>query len=188
MSHSLPIVCPGCALVFPVEAGLTDAEARRAVVAAIGLWPAEIKAHAMRYFTCFAPAKNRPNWMRLAQVLDEFVALVQSGQVTRDRETRPAPLALWAEGLTAVLEMRASGTLDLPLKDHALLCEIVHRRARRAATQQEAATRPLHPSHRPADPESLARPDRGTATRAIGEVLAGLGHRRDPQPKDDQHD
>ena len=95
----LPLVCPVCSAVWPFEAGVQNAEARTALAASVALWPAPLQAHALVYIGLFAPLKNKLNWGSVARVVPEYADLVQSGQVTRHRETRPAPLTSWADGL-----------------------------------------------------------------------------------------
>jgi len=150
--------CPECGGTAPLDAYLSDAQARRALAAALKC-PESLAAQIPPYLTLFAPGAKRLQMRRLAALLDELAALIASGEVTRNRDTRAAPLALWAEGLAAVLASRDAGTLDLPLAGHGLLCEIVHRRAGRSgrtdaplpqsAGSADPAHRPGHPSHRP---------------------------------------
>lgn len=146
----ISLVCPVCSAAFPVEAGLLDPAARNALVAAIGLWPTPVRPHAMRYLALHAPKARKIQMEKLARLLEEFAALVSAGTVTRNRETRPAPLAAWGAGLAEVLKSAEAGTLDLPLNGHGLLAEIVFRSAGRAQAAVARETAPLHPSHRPA--------------------------------------
>jgi hypothetical protein len=139
-----------CSAAFPVEAGLLDPAARNALVAAIGLWPAPVRPHALRYLALHAPKARKIQMEKLARLLEEFAVLVSAGTVTRNRETRPAPLAAWGAGLAEVLKAADAGTLDLPLNGHGLLAEIVFRSAGRAQAAVARETAPLHPSHRPA--------------------------------------
>ena len=173
----IPLVCPVCSSVWPVEAGMQDADARRALAAAVALWPAPIQQQALVYLGLFAPASRRSAWPKVARLITELVDLIKSGTVTRDRDTRAAPLQLWGEGLAAVLEMRDAGKLTLPLDSHGLLCEIVHRRAGKVASQAESSIRSTHPSHRPAQPPTESREgvrDKASGLRAVGALLGRL--------------
>ena len=154
---ALQLVCPCCAATFPVEAGLTDLAARQALKAALDPWPAPLAPHLFAYLALFRPSKQGLRWPKLARVIDELATLVASGQVSRHHEARPAPVAAWGAGLAEVLRLHETGGLTLPLQGHGLLCEIVHRQAGQRQQQQDAASRPLHPSHRPATrPETPA--------------------------------
>lgn len=145
---ALTLVCPVCAATFPVEAGLHDAAARQALKAALSLWPPVLAAPLFGYLALHRPAKQALRWPKLARLLDELVALVSAGTVTRHRETRPADPAAWGAGLAEVLKLNEAGTLTLPLQGHGLLTEIVHRQAGVRQTQTQRAAAPLHPSHR----------------------------------------
>lgn len=171
---SLPIICPACGAGFPAEAGLQDADARRALAAALALWPAPLKSGVLVYLGLHAPEKKRIGWAKLTRLIVELTELVGSGQVVRNRETRPAPVAAWGEGLATILEMRDSGKLDLPLDGHGLLCEIVHRKASKAAGQHQAATRPLHPSHRPAESREDWQASKRSGAVHVGALLGAL--------------
>ena len=156
---ALQLVCPCCAATFPVEAGLTDLAARQALKAALDPWPAPLAPHLFAYLALFRPSKQGLRWPKLARVIDELAALVASGQVSRHHEARPAPVAAWGAGLAEVLRLHETGGLTLPLQSHGLLCEIVHRQAGQRQQQVEAASRPLHPSHRPAPRPEVTGPD-----------------------------
>lgn len=175
---SLPGLCPACGAAAPIEAFLDAALGRTALSESLKLWPPELAVGALGYFGLFAASGKRVSSAKLARILGEFVELVRSGQVTRNRETRPAPLAAWAGGLEEIQKMNEAGTLQRPLSGHGLLCEIVHRRASVGAAKAQAASRPLHPSHRPAvlpsaeplDPSHQPAPTRAerSAARASG--------------------
>ncbi|MBP6583565.1 MAG: hypothetical protein KA204_08920 [Chromatiaceae bacterium] len=173
---SLTLVCPVCQSTFPAAAGLADRAHREGLQAALALWPAELQPQVLGYLGLFKPAQRALSPARLARVLADLVALLQAGTVTRHRETRPAPLAAWGAGLAAVLKLQDGGTLTLPLTSHALLAEIVHRDAGQRQSQDAAAHRPLHPSHRPAS-RPAADPSPSPAP---------TGERGSPPPRDSQ--
>jgi len=147
----LPGVCPSCGAAFDLPAALADAEARQALAAALEL-PAPLARLVVPYIALHAPTSGRRMaWSKLARLLRELRELVTSGQVTRNRITRAAPLDQWQRGLEAVLERRDAGTLNLPLdNDHAYLEEVVWRHAGRAAGQaeQKQEERKQHFAHR----------------------------------------
>lgn len=180
----LHLICPACSSSWPAEAGLQDAEARRACAAAMEL-PASLASLVLPYLGLHAPEKKRLAWPKFTRLVTELVAMVNSGEVTRQRETRPAPLSAWADGLAEVMSMRDAGKLILPLDGHGLLCEIVHRRASQTQRQVEAATRPLHPSHRPAPSREDWEQTRQNGARHIGALLGSITNY---QPQDDTHD
>jgi hypothetical protein len=177
---TLTLICPACQTPFPAEAGLTDPAARAALASALRLWPQPLRGAVLRYLGLHRPREKALRMDRLARLLESLVTLIESGEVTRHRETRPAPVTAWGEGLTEVLRAAEAGTLDLPLAGHGLLCQIVWDTAGRAQVRAAAAVRPLHPSHRPAPaPEAASvTPPAVSATwtpdhRAAGMTQAG---------------
>lgn len=157
---TLTLICPACQAPFPAEAGLTDATARAALASCLRLWPVPVRGAVLRYLGLHRPREKALRMDKLARLLEELVTLLESGHVTRHRETRPASITAWGDGLAEVLRAAEAGTLDLPLSGHGLLAQIVWDAAGRAQTQAAAAVRPLHPSHRPAAP---VVPDAGRA-------------------------
>jgi hypothetical protein len=184
--------CPSCGAVYPIEHGLTDAAARAALAAALAM-PSGIANLVIPYLGLHAPAGRKVQMAKLARVIDELVALINAGEVSRRSESRPAPLPAWSAGLAEVLKMRDAGSLELPLQGHGLLCEIVFRQATKAGAQQAASSRPMHPSHRPAEipstpglpaPEpTQAPPDWASAKRSgaqhVGALLGKLRPREE---------
>jgi hypothetical protein len=201
----LQLICPVCGVAFPADAGLQDAEARRALAVAMEI-PNAVAAQVIYYLGMHAPPKRRIKWAKLTALISELSSLLESGQVTRNRETRAAPLAAWSRGLATVMEMHDAGKLSLPLEGHGLLCEIVFRDAAKADAQQAAASRPLHPSHHPAQlqeplsaqpqdqPRDRTQPKNGEDwTRAkrcgaahIGALLGAIKPTQPPHGGDDQ--
>lgn len=181
---TLTVVCPACQAAYPVEAGITDAAARAALATCLRLWPAPLRAQVLRYLGLHRPREKALRMDRLARLLEELVAAVEEGTVTRHREARSAAIEAWGAGLTEVLKAADAGSLDLPLKGHGLLTQIVWERAGRVALKLAAAERPLHPSHRPAalssatddapapTPEHLDWASKRTGGQALARTLA----------------
>jgi hypothetical protein len=169
----MQITCPCCAARFPIEAALTDEAARSAVATALAL-TAPLGDRLMRYIGLFRPAKRALAWNRAARLLDELLGMIQAGRIERKGRAWAAPETAWAEGLEQILARRDK--LDLPLSGHGYLLEIVAREGER----KEAASRPLHPSHRGASqgPKSMAE-TLSESRRAQWDRELGLGAKHD---------
>lgn len=160
-------VCPSCGAKAPLEAYLAETRYLQAMVPALRM-PAQLADQVLPYLALFSPATGRairPD--RLARVVATLCDLVTSAQVTRKRITHAAPLELWRQGLEEALHARDTGSLVLPLVDHAYLSEIVWRLAAKAGGQQQRqqdAARPLHPSHR------IAAPDKFGQVQTVGRL------------------
>lgn len=118
---------------------MTDAEARRALAAAVKGLPQEVLRRLVGYLDCHSPPGRAMAWAKTARVIDELVALIEPGAVKRGQGApRAAPGWLWATALDEVAAMRDEGDLTLPLKGHGLLEEICYRLAGKAEGKREA--------------------------------------------------
>lgn len=128
------LICPACAARFSIEAALTDEAARTAVAAALKM-PAPLGDLTLRYLALFRPHKRALSWDRAAKLLTELLAPIQAAQVERHGRAWAAPLELWRQALEQMLERRDA--LQLPLKSHGYLFEIVAALAIKNAGAQE---------------------------------------------------
>lgn len=156
--------CQTCGTKAPLEHYLIEDKYKRSIVAALAI-DNSIAGLVVSYLGLFSPAGGRAvRADKLARVVDELSVLVNSGQVTRNRITHAAPLALWKKGIEETLNARDAGSLITPLDDHAYLSEVVWRLAVKNKGKREQAnddSRPLHPSHRVVKPDEAARGSQG---------------------------
>lgn len=138
------ITCPCCAARFSIEAAFTDDAARRAVAAALKL-PAPLGELILRYLALFRPAERALSWDRASKLLNELLEPIQAAQVQRHGRAWAAPLDTWKNALEQMLEQRNS-KLQLPLKNHHYLFEIVSSYSNRAEgkTEREADQQKSH--------------------------------------------
>lgn len=116
------IVCPGCALSFPVIAGINDADARR-VASLMGEVPPRIAANVLVYIHLFKPEKSGLSWSRVCKLLGELVPDIKRGQINRHRRDWIAPVENWNIALEEMIARRHK--LTLPIKSHGYLYEIL---------------------------------------------------------------
>lgn len=135
--------CPNCGAGMSLDA-LIGHDALRQLLAQTLLSGLPFGRQLLRYLGLFRPLKRELRPDRAARLLGEVLADVQRGAVTRRGRDWCAPHALWAAGLDAVLDAAASGSLTLPLTDHAYLYEVLMR----MADKQEAAHEAAHEQQR----------------------------------------
>lgn len=128
------ITCPCCAARYSIEAAFTDDAARAAVAAALKL-PAPLGEQVLRYIALFRPAQRALSWDRATKLLEELQVAISTAQVQRHGRAWAAPLDTWKTALDEVLARR--GQLQLPLKTHGYLFEIVAGIASKAEGRQE---------------------------------------------------
>ena len=114
--------CPCCGANASLEVLITHDEARSLMVALAGISDELAKA-ALRYLGLFRPGERDLSWARAAKLLGELVPLIQAGEITRKRQSYPAPreAGIWA--FNRVIEARDSGKLTPPLTSHGFLLE-----------------------------------------------------------------
>jgi len=177
--------CPGCGLNGDIEVFLHDTAWRAALVPALAL-PAELSASLLPYLRLLGTAKRGLTAPRAGKLLAELEAGIKSARVKRHGVERVAPLALWKEALDEVLAARDAGTLELPLKGHAYLYQVVYALAGKAAGRDERsretraqgvtpigisnAHKPFDPP--PAEPKPVHNPQ--AAARALADMKTTL--------------
>lgn len=114
--------CPCCGASASLEVLITHDEARSLMVALAGISDELAKA-ALRYLGLFRPGERDLSWARAAKLLGELVPLIQAGEITRKRQSYPAPREAWVWAFNRVIEARDSGKLTPPLTSHGYLLE-----------------------------------------------------------------
>ena len=114
--------CPCCGASASLEVLITHDEARNLMVALAGISDELAKA-ALRYLGLFRPGERDLSWARAAKLLGELVPLIQAGEITRKRQSYPAPREAWIWAFNRVIEARDSGKLTPSLTSHGFLLE-----------------------------------------------------------------
>ncbi len=111
-----------CSARWAIEAGLNDACARRAVLAAAQL-PQATGPLVIRYAGLFRRPDCALDWVQAAQIIERIGALIARGEIRRAQACARAPVAVWREALEQMLTRRAG--LDLPLTGDGYLTSVV---------------------------------------------------------------
>lgn len=119
--------CPICRNQLTWETIFSHEGVREAMLALVNAHPSASKLlrPLLGYVGMFAPEKTAMRYERIAALLDELVAMIQSAKVKRDGTVYAAPLDYWANAFNEVLARRDAGTLRLPLSSHGYLMEII---------------------------------------------------------------
>ena len=150
------LVCPCCSARIPLDAAVSDEAARTALARALAHGP--LGRRVVGYLGLFRTPKGALQWGRVARLLDELLDAVEAGTVRRRGRDWAAPVELWRAGLEVVLARRDEGRLDLPLRDHAYLYEVVtglSDKAEATVEREREAARRQRAAH-PATPGSAA--------------------------------
>lgn len=128
------LICPCCGGTFSLEIALNEADARQSVARAMAL-PAGLGPGLLRYLGMFRPAQRSLPWPRVAKILEELLTMIDAGQIQRNGRLWPAPIATWKAALDEIADRRS---LDLPLKSHGYLLEIIAGISNKAEAVAEA--------------------------------------------------
>ncbi len=134
----MKLVCPNCQCTYELAAALELAGARSALVSAMAL-SGELGRLMAHYIGMFKPAKKALSLDRAERLLAEIAPQIESQVVLRRGAELPAPRELWVNALRTMVEQRDAGKIELPLKTHGYLLEIVAAAASRGAAKQELA-------------------------------------------------
>lgn len=127
-------VCPVCLSKINIVSAINDAEARKAVAAALKL-PGTAGDRVLRYIQFFNPKSRSLSWDRFTRLLTELTDCISKATVHRNGRDWAAPQQYWIDALDDMLAR--VNKLDLPLKDHAYLFEIVANRSNKAEGKRE---------------------------------------------------
>ena len=156
-------ICPACGSEAPIEAYLSDTDAREAMGALLALLPAREARAIPRYAALFAPAQRRVQWPKLTRILRELTGRLNAGQVERRGQVRACSRAQWLDAVEAVVANHEAGTVRVPLPDHSYLDAIAWERAEARPGTYTA----------PAAPPRTA-PEPGMSPAQLGAVAGGL--------------
>jgi hypothetical protein len=132
--------------------------AREAVLVALQL-PAPLGKLLVQYLAMFRPGKRQLSWERVGSILGELRGPIEEARIDRGGRSWPAPLDYWKAALEHMVQLRDTGKLQLPLKSHGYLLEVIAGMANKAEGKVEAADNArragatpvgTHASHRPA--------------------------------------
>lgn len=150
--------CPGCGCVFDLDAGVSDADARRFAELVAGMDPRVAKP-LIQYLALFRPEKTGMRWSRMLTLAQEIEPMIRVARVTRKGTTYAAPPEQWSAALSMLADRPKN--LTLPLKSHGYLLEILANQAEKIAAKQEAQTeqqkRVTKPGYTVADGASAQR-------------------------------
>jgi hypothetical protein len=135
--------CPTCGAEMSLDVLLAHEGARDAVLSALRL-PAPIGKQLIQYVSMFRPAKRQLSWARLGVLLADLLPPITDAQVERRGRAWPAPLEYWKAGLEHMVQLRDDGKLQLPLKSHGYLFEVIAGMSEKA----EAKAETKHEAHR----------------------------------------
>lgn len=131
--------CPACGAWSSLDVLIGHEGAHKAVAVALSYGP--LGKLLIAYVGCFrSPTTRQLPWDKVERLLRELLLAIEQASVERNGRRWPAPAEYWRAGLEMVLQARDTGTLTLPLPNHAYLFEIIARMGNKAEARVETET------------------------------------------------
>jgi hypothetical protein len=134
----MQIRCGNCNASQSLEVAIGVESARGALGVALQM-PAPLHRPLVQYLGMFRAAGRALAFDRVEKLLTGLLPMLESQTVTRNGLTRACPVALWQAGFERMVDQRDNGKLQLPLKSHGYLLEIVAALADQAGAKEEKA-------------------------------------------------
>lgn len=115
--------CPSCHATGSLEM-FTNDEASQAFVSVLNL-TGELAKPLIKYLGLFRSENRDLSFSRTAKLINEIAPDIVAGQISRNRISYPAPKKAWIWAINIMLERREQGLLQLPLKTHGYLYEVI---------------------------------------------------------------
>ncbi|WP_430391104.1 hypothetical protein [Dyella sp. 20L07] len=122
--------------MFSLDVALQMDASRSAVMRALQM-PAPLATLWAQYLGMFRSKGRALAHDRAERIMAELIPMLDAGTVVRNGNTKSASLALWQQALEQMVSLRDTDKLQLPLKSHGYLLEIVATAAERSAAQEE---------------------------------------------------
>ncbi len=116
--------CPACGATNSLDALLGHGEASKAFVASLNL-VGDLATPLVKYLGMFRSQNRELTFERTAKLLGEISRDINAQQIKRGHHSDPAPKAAWIWAINTMLERRDQGKLQLPLKNHGYLYEVI---------------------------------------------------------------
>lgn len=129
------LTCPACGGIMSLDVALGNEGAREAIMLALQL-PAPLGKILIQYVAMFRPATRQLSFDRVASLLGELQPMIEAAKIERHGRVWPAPYDYWKTALEDILSKRDK--LQLPLKSHGYLLEIITGYANKAESKEES--------------------------------------------------
>jgi hypothetical protein len=155
------VTCPSCCASFSLDVALQMDASRGALLRALHM-PAPLAGLWAQYLGMFRSKGRALAHDRADKLMAELVPMLDAGTVVRNGNTRTASIDVWRGALEQMVELRNTDKLQLPLKSHGYLLEIVFAAAERGAAKAEQAVEVSRQKgqHRTVGDQALARRSR----------------------------
>lgn len=146
----MPLVsCPVCRAQMSLDVLFAEDAPREALNAIVEAHPAgeTFVKPLLRYVGLFAPAKSQMSHSRIASLVKELAPMIHAAQIERGGRIWPCPIDYWSRGFEQMLALRDLGRLNLPLKSHGYLLEVLAGFSEKSEAKAESKTERQRQGH-----------------------------------------
>ena len=116
--------CPCCGAENSLDGLIAHEQARQSLWALANIG-GPMTQGLVQYLGLFRPSKSSLSQARMYSLMSELIPDIRAGEIRRNGQVHPAPVAAWTYAFNEVLAARDSGRLKTPLKSHGYLYEII---------------------------------------------------------------
>ncbi|KGF30467.1 hypothetical protein [Oligella urethralis] len=116
--------CPNCGATLSLDALISHDAARDALAAAFKVSGALGKS-LVKYLGLFRSDSRDLSMDRVARLLSELQPDIEAQRIQRNRQVYDAPIEAWLWAIEQTVIARDQGRLQLPLKSHGFLYEVI---------------------------------------------------------------
>lgn len=117
------IRCPCCGSENSLDSLIDNEAASKTLALALSFHP--VGSALVKYIGLFRPNQKKLSWTRMHKLLDELLPMIQQQRIERKGQVYDTTMQVWESALIKVIEARNSGALQMPLKSHGYLLEVV---------------------------------------------------------------
>ena len=148
----MQIRCPSCGAEMSLDAVIDNDAAAQALTLALSITP--LGKLIVRYLAMFRPAKSKLSWPRVVTLLGELMPMIESQRIERNGSLYEAPHDVWCAAIEQMLATRDAGRLQIPLKSHGYLLEVIISEAARQVSPMTGRVLGEVVNHTHAKPQS----------------------------------
>ncbi len=116
--------CPACGATCSLDALLGHSDASKAFVSALSV-TGDLQHPLIKYLAMFRSDSRDLTFERTAKLISDIAPDIVAKEIKRGHHTYPAPRAAWVWAIATMMERREQGKLQLPLKNHGYLYEVI---------------------------------------------------------------
>lgn len=135
--------CPACGATTSLDALLGHSDASKAFVSVLSV-TGDLQHPLIKYLAMFRSESRDLTFERAAKLISEIAPDITAKEIKRGHHSYAAPRSAWIWAINIMIERRDQGKLQVPLKNHGYLYEVITSYKPEYAPVQDVKPRPSH--------------------------------------------